>query len=58
MNPQTAYQKQLDWLIKLASNPGWKSYAWERAQELDKEQSGLFRGIAEDLNNRMQRKQS
>ena len=43
------YDHQLQHLIRLARHPGWKAYAWERAKTLDAEESGLFRGIAEDL---------
>ena len=43
------YDQQLQHLIRLAKQPGWKAYAWERAKTLHKEESGLFRGIAEDL---------
>ena len=43
------YDRQLQHLINLARQPGWKAYAWERAKTLHKEESGLFRGIADDL---------
>ena len=43
------YDQQLQHLIKLARQPGWKLYAWERAKTLHREESGLFRGIAADL---------
>ena len=43
------YDQQLQHLIRLARQPGWKAYAWERAKALHREESGLFRGIAEDL---------
>ena len=43
------YDQQLQHLIRLAKQPGWKLYAWERAKTLHKEESGLFRGIAADL---------
>ena len=43
------YEQQLQWLIKMASNPASKEYAWKRAQELDAEASGLFAGIAPAL---------
>jgi hypothetical protein len=48
------YQEQLDHLIKLAKTPGWKHYAWHRAKELEKDRSGLFKWIAEDLRKAMQ----
>ena len=43
------YDQQLQHLINLARQPGWKAYAWERAKTLHREESGLFRGIADDL---------
>ena len=43
------YDQQLQHLIRLAKQPGWKAYAWERAKTLHREESGLFRGIADDL---------
>ena len=43
------YDQQLQHLIRLAKQPGWKAYAWHRAKALDAEESGLFRGIADDL---------
>jgi hypothetical protein len=43
------YRAQLDHLIALAKTPGWKRYAWARAQELEAERSGLYAGIAAAL---------
>jgi hypothetical protein len=43
------YQTQLDWLIKMSNNPGFKAHAWHQAQQLD----DLFPGIANDLVTRM-----
>lgn len=48
-------QKTLDWLINLSKEPGWKAHAWHRAQELDKDDSGLFTGIASELKSAMQK---
>ena len=42
-------QTQLDWLITMSKQPAFKAHAWHRAQELDKDQSGLFTGIAKEL---------
>ena len=53
MNLTTARQTTLDWLIKLSKEPGWKNHAWHRAKELDKDQSGLYCGIANELKNAM-----
>ena len=43
------YEQQLAHLVSLARHPGFKEYAWKRAQELDAETSGLFAGIAPAL---------
>ena len=42
-------QTQLDWLITMSKQEAFKAHAWHRAQELDKDQSGLFTGIAKEL---------
>ena len=43
------YEQQLNHLIELSKNEGFKAQAWYRAKELDKDESGLFTGIAKDL---------
>ena len=43
------FQKQLAWLVTLSHNPGWKPYAWKRAQALELDPSGLFVGITAAL---------
>lgn len=57
-NPEAIYRKQLAWLIRMARKPGWKAQAWHRAQELDADTSGLFKGIAADLVKRMRGRKS
>lgn len=49
MNLDQAYKTRLETLIELSKEPGWKAYAWNRAKQLDAESSGLFKGIAKDL---------
>jgi hypothetical protein len=49
----TDYDNQLAHLIKLAKTPGWKQYAWQRALELDRDNTGLWLGIAEALKQAM-----
>lgn len=44
-----AYNKQLKWLQTMASNPGFKDHASHMARLMDKAPSGLFQGIAADL---------
>ncbi len=50
-----AYERHLAHLIRMAGEPGWKAYAWHRAQELDADRSGMWRGIAEALKTAMTR---
>ena len=54
----TVYETQLAHLIKLASNPGWKEFSWHRAKELELCETGMWKGIAEDLKRHMLAKQS
>ena len=49
----STYQNQLAHLIKLASNPGWKEYSWKKALELERCETGMWNGIAEELKERM-----
>lgn len=51
------YEKQLDWLLTMHSNPGFRDHAEWMAERLDKGKSGLFSGIAADLKARLQRLQ-
>lgn len=50
---QEDYQSTLDHLVRMASTNGWKAHAWHRAQELDNHPTGIWRGISQDLTNRM-----
>ena len=50
---QAHYQNTLDHLILMASQSGWKAYAWGRAKELENHHLGIYQGISQDLINRM-----
>jgi hypothetical protein len=50
------YQRTLDHLILMASTNGWKAHAWHRAQEMDADPTGIWKGISQDLVNRMKDK--
>jgi hypothetical protein len=50
------YQKTLHHLIWMASMQGAKKYAWDRAQKLDADPTGIWRGIADDLTKAMNEK--
>lgn len=45
----TEYEKQLAHLIKLASNPATKEHSWFRAKELERCETGMWKGISEAL---------
>ena len=47
------YSTQLAHLVRMASIPGLKQYAWAMAKELDACSSRMFVGIAEDLARQM-----
>lgn len=47
------YAQELQRLIRLANQPGWKAWAWKHAQDLDVNETGLWRGISTDLKNHM-----
>jgi hypothetical protein len=47
------YQRTLDHLVRMASTNGWKAHAWHRAQEMDADPTGIWKGISQDLTDRM-----
>jgi hypothetical protein len=47
--PCTIFQTQLDHLVRMASNPGFKAHAWKRAKDLDACQSNLWIGMTDAL---------
>ena len=53
----TAYENQLANLIQMASNPGTKEYAWRRSLELERCETGMWKGIAQELVKRMKAQQ-
>lgn len=53
----TPFETQLKHLTSLAKAPGWKAYAWQRAQQLDADDSGLWRGLADALEAAMKSQQ-
>lgn len=47
---QAIYQTQLQWLLYLMKQPGWRAYAWDCAKNLSKKDtSGLFVGLDQEL---------
>lgn len=49
----TVYETQLAHLIKLAGNPATKEHSWFRAKELERCETGMWAGIAQELKERM-----
>lgn len=49
----TDYDKQLTHLIKLAGHPATKEHSWKRALELERCETGMWKGIAEELKTHM-----
>ena len=49
----TTYDNTLAHLIQMASNKGTKEYAWKRALELERCETGMWAGIAQELKERM-----
>lgn len=45
----TTYDNQLAHLIQMAGATGTKEYAWKRALELDRCETGMWKGIAQEL---------
>lgn len=50
------YTKMLNHLVLLCSQKGFKQYGWERAKDLEKNQSELFGGLTIDLAKQMKEK--
>lgn len=49
----TEYENQLAHLIQMASNPATKEHSWHRAKELERCETGMWKGIAEHLKGHM-----
>ena len=49
----TDYDNQLAHLIQMASNPATKEHSWHRAKQLERCETGMWAGIAEELKERM-----
>lgn len=48
------YERYAQQLTRMAQQPGFRDYARERAQELEREDtSGLFQGIYQDVKDRL-----
>ena len=49
----TDYDNQLAHLIQMASNPATKEHSWKRALELERCETGMWKGIAQELKEHM-----
>ena len=49
----TTYDNTLAHLIQMAGATGTKEYAWKRALELDRCETGMWKGIAQELKEHM-----
>ena len=47
------YDNTLAHLIQMAGNQGTKEYAWRRALELERCETGMWAGIAQELKQHM-----
>jgi len=52
-NSEEAYRRIFEHYLMLCKIPGWKDHAWHMVKELDKDTSGLFKGIKNDIINAM-----
>lgn len=43
------YETQLKHLVALAQQPAWKDYSWKRALELERCETGMWKGISQEL---------
>lgn len=44
---------QIQHLTNMARKPGWTAYAKARSEELEQERSGLFKGITNEVRERL-----
>ena len=49
----TPYDNQLTLLLTMAQKPEWKQHSWTRAQELERCETGMWAGIAQELKDHM-----
>jgi hypothetical protein len=53
MDFNQVFEQQVEHLTKMALQKGWIAYAKQRAQELEDEQSGIFKGLVEAVRERV-----
>jgi hypothetical protein len=53
MDFNQVFEQQVEHLTKMALQKGWIAYAKQRAQELEEDQSGIFKGLVESVRERV-----
>jgi hypothetical protein len=56
MDFNQVFEQQVEHLTKMALQKGWIAYAKQRAQELESDQSGIFKGLVEAVRERLNEK--
>ena len=53
MDSNQVFEQQVELLTKMALQKGWVAYAKQRAQELEDDQTGIFKGLIEAVRERV-----
>jgi hypothetical protein len=53
MDFNQVFEQQVEHLTKMALQKGWIAYAKKRAQELENNQTGIFKGLVEAVRERV-----
>jgi hypothetical protein len=53
MDFNQVFEQQVEHLTKMALQKSWIAYAKQRAQELEEDQSGIFKGLVEAVRERV-----
>ena len=53
MDFNQVFDQQVEHLTKMALQKGWVAYAKQRAQELEEDQTGIFKGLVEAVRERL-----
>jgi len=53
MDFNQVFEQQVEHLTKMALQKGWVAYAKKRAEELEEDPSGIFKGLVEAVRERV-----
>ena len=53
MDLTQVFEQQVEHLTKMALQKGWIAYAKQRAQELEDDHTGIFKGLVEAVRERL-----